>query len=238
MLANSRAASTGYSPSPCPSMNSYGQLGEVPPPPPPRCSSTSSTPPPFQQYFKRMSPATNVANRNNPLQSQSPARGTSPVAANSAMRQPMIVQNGPQAQQQLNQQMQALNLYQNGGTLAEPPPPYPIHTGTGAPPSYTASMHSRQSPTQSSTQDYRKSPSSGIYSGTSAGSPSPVPVSQIQTSHSAMARPIPLPAWSSSRQTKTQHPIIMHSVKSTQVQKPILQVQIFFENLLIVNLAF
>lgn len=170
-----------------------------------------------------MSPATNVANRNIPLQSQSPARGTSPVAANSAMRQPMIVQNGPQAQQQLNQQMQALNLYQNGGTLAEPPPPYPIHTGTGAPPSYTASMHSRQSPTQSSNQDYRKSPSSGIYSGTSAGSPSPVPVSQIQTSHSAMARPIPLPAWSSSRQTKTQHPIIMHSVKSTQVQKPILQ---------------
>lgn len=93
-----------------------------------------------------------------------------------------------------------------------------------APPSYTTSIHSRQSPTQ----DYRKSPSSGIYSGTSVGSassPSPITVSQGSASHSTINRPIPLvPAsWTPSRQTKTQHPIIMHSVKSTQVQKPILQ---------------
>jgi serine/threonine-protein kinase LATS1/2 len=134
------------------------------------------------------------------------------------MRQGMLVQGRTPAQQQ--QQLQALSLYQNGGSLAEPPPPYPI--APHQPPSYTASLHSRQSPTQ----DYRKSPSSGIYSGTSvgsAGSPSPITVSQGST-HSSISRPIPLvPAWSSSRQTKTQHPIIMQSVKSTQVQKPILQ---------------
>lgn len=192
----------------------------MPPVPPPRCaSSTSSTPSPYQQYFKqRMSPATASASRNGvPMQSQSPARGTSPVATN-GMRQGMLVQGRTPAQQQ--QQLQALSLYQNGGSLAEPPPPYPI--APAAPPSYTASLHSRQSPTQ----DYRKSPSSGIYSGTSvgsAGSPSPITVSQ-GSAHTSISRPIPLvPAWSSSRQTKTQHPIIMQSVKSTQVQKPILQ---------------
>lgn len=221
LLANSsRATSTTggqYSPSPCPSQSSYN---EIPPVPPPRCaSSTSSTPSPFQQYFKqRMSPATASASRNGmPMQSQSPARGTSPVASN-GMRQGMLVQGRTPAQQQ--QQLQALSLYQNGGSCAEPPPPYPI--APLAPPSYTASIHSRQSPTQ----DYRKSPSSGIYSGTSvgsAGSPSPITVSQ-GSAHSSISRPIPLvPAWSSSRQRKTQNPIIMQSVKSTPVQKPILQ---------------
>lgn len=216
---NSRGTNVGsqYSPSPCPS---HSSCNEVPPPPPPRCSSSaSSTPPPFQQYFKRMS----APNRNVPLQSQSPARGTSPVAANSQMRQPIVVQNGPQAQHQLNQQMQALNLHQNGNSVvAEPPPPYPI-IPLSAPPSYNQSVHNRQSPTQS-TQEFRKSPSSGIYS---AGSPSPITVSQgPAVSHTSISRPIPLQAWSTARQTKTQLPIIMHSVKSTQVQKPILQTAI------------
>jgi serine/threonine-protein kinase LATS1/2 len=223
LVANSNRVVNGpqsqYSPSPCPSHSSSSNYYNEPAPmPPPRCSgsgSASSTPPPFQ-LFKRMS----APNRNVPLQSQSPARGTSPVATNTPMRQPIVVQNGPQAQQQLNQQMQALNLFQNG-SIAEPPPPYPI-TPLNAPPSYTASMHNRQSPTQSN-QDYRKSPSSGIYSGTSAGSPSPITVSQgSAAAHSPISRPIPLQAWSA-RQTKAPHPIIMHSVKSTQVQKPILQ---------------
>lgn len=219
LLANSsRATSTTggqYSPSPCPSHSSYN---EIPPVPPPRCaSSTSSSPSPYQFFKPRLSPATVPSSRNGvPIQSQSPARGTSPVATN-GMRQGMMGQGRTPAHQQ--QQLQALSLYQNGGSLAEPPPPYPIPL---APPSYTASLHSRQSPTQ----DYRKSPSSGIYSGTSvgsAGSPSPITVSQ-GSAHSSISRPIPLvPAWSSSRQTKTQHPIIMQSVKSTQVQKPILQ---------------
>lgn len=219
LASSSRATSTTggqYSPSPCPSQSSYN---EIPPVPPPRCvSSTSSTPSPFQYFKQRMSPATAAASRNGvSIQSQSPARGTSPVATN-GMRQGMLVQGRTPAQQQ--HQLQALSLFQNGGSLAEPPPPYPI--APLAPPNYTSSLHSRQSPTQ----DYRKSPSSGIYSGTSvgsAGSPSPITVSQ-GSSHSSISRPIPLvPAWSSSRQTKTQHPIIMQSVKSTQVQKPILQ---------------
>lgn len=162
-----------------------------------------------------MSPATAAPSRNGvSMQSQSPARGTSPVATN-GMRQGMMVQGRTPAQQQ--HQMQALSLYPNA-SLAEPPPPYPIGTAL-APPSYTAPMPEY-------TQEYRKSPSSGIYSGTSvgsAGSPSPVTVSQ-GSAHASISRPIALvPAWSASRQTKTHNPIIMQSVKSTQVQKPILQ---------------
>lgn len=168
---------------------------QPPPPPPPRSSGTPPPPPPphaYPQLLKRMSPA---------------PRGTSPVS-----RQPMVVQNNPQVQQQLSQQMQALALYPN----SEPPPPYPL------PPSYTASIQSRQSPTQ---QDYRKSPSSGIYSGpASAGSPSPVTVGG-STTPTSVARPTPLHSWGA-RQAKTQPPIIMQSVKSTQVQKPVLQTAI------------
>lgn len=158
--------------------------------------------------------------------------GTSPVSSvsSSSGRQPMVVQNGPQVQQQLTQQMQALSLYQSStASTAEPPPPYPIippspSSGGGGgppppPPSYSASIQNRQSPTQ----DFRKSPSSGIYSGsTSTGSPSPIPVSTTTPPTSAMARPTPLQAWGA-RQAKTQPPIIMQSVKSTQVQKPVLQ---------------
>ncbi|XP_008555309.1 serine/threonine-protein kinase Warts [Microplitis demolitor] len=233
---------------------------ETPPPPPPRCSSTPPPPPPphapysqptvptnMQQMLKRMSPAPVVPTRAPaaaPGTSNSasgsvnpPQRGTSPVASSSNSsngRQPMIVQNGPQVQQQLSQQMQALSIYQSSNnsssTQVEPPPPYPIvpssTAGTVQPPSYSASMQNRQSPTQSQ-QDYRKSPSSGIYSGpTSAGSPSPITVSTVPPStQGSMARPTPLQAWGA-RQAKTQPPIIMQSVKSTQVQKPVLQTAI------------
>jgi serine/threonine-protein kinase LATS1/2 len=215
---NSRAPSIGgqYSPSP-----SHSSCNEIPPVPPRSASSTSSTPSPFQQYVKRMSPAMTPTSRNGvSMSSQSPGRGQSPVAPSNGMRQGMLVQGRTPAQ--LNQQqLPQLSIFQNGSAMNEPPPPYPINPSM-APPSYTASIHSRQSPTQ----DYRKSPSSGIYSGTSvgsAGSPSPITVPQGCTMTS-ISRPIPLaPAWSSSRQTKTQHPIIMQSVKSTQVQKPILQ---------------
>ena len=233
---------------------------EPPPPPPPRCSSTPPPPPPphgpyfqpnvptnMQQMLKRMSPAPVVPTRppaatpgssgSNSGSVNPPQRGTSPVANSNITsngRQPMIVQNGPQVQQQLTQQMQALSIYQssnsNSSTQVEPPPPYPIvpssASGPVQPPSYSASMQNRQSPTQSQ-QDYRKSPSSGIYSGpTSAGSPSPITVPTASpTSQNAMARPTPLQAWGA-RQAKTQPPVIMQSVKSTQVQKPVLQTAI------------
>ncbi|KAK9874967.1 hypothetical protein WA026_005782 [Henosepilachna vigintioctopunctata] len=201
-----------------------------PPPPPPHVSPYQSVPSNVHQLFKRMSPAPVVPSRAPPAVPSytSPSlqqRGTSPVSSvSSSGRQPMVVQNGPQVQQQLSQQMQALSLYQSNAasSSAEPPPPYPLISSSPSsnppPPSYSVSIQNRQSPTQ----DFRKSPSSGIYSGsTSAGSPSPSPVSTT----SSIARPSPLPAWSS-RQTKTQPPIIMQSVKSTQVQKPILQTAI------------
>ncbi|XP_063706685.1 serine/threonine-protein kinase Warts isoform X2 [Culicoides brevitarsis] len=227
---SNRASSVSqYSPSPCPSHSSYNDV--VPPTPPPRCPSTPSTPPPpFQMghMLKRMSPATGPSRQMPTIQSQSPARGTSPVATNSR-QPPIIVQNGPQAQQQLNHAMQTLSMYTNGGNVVEPPPPYPIlpNSSVNAPPSYIASIQNRQSPTHSS-QDYRKSPSSGIYSGTSAGSPSPITVTQnVGPTHVSISRPIALqPQPFSARQTKTQQPIIMHSVKSTQVQKPVLQTAI------------
>ncbi|OWR43930.1 serine/threonine-protein kinase Warts [Danaus plexippus] len=190
-------------------------FSEPPPPPPPRCPSTPPVPPSVQQYMKRISPAP-------PLP---PARGTSPVAAGAPTppaRTPMIVQNGPQVQQQLTQQIQALSIYQTGPTGAELPPPYPL-SSVPPPPSYSVSMQNRQSPTQS--QDYRKSPSSGIYSvGTSAGSPSPITVTQSSGSSAGMTRPTPIQAWTA-RQA-VQPPIIMQSVKSTQVQKPVLQTAI------------
>lgn len=72
--------------------------------------------------------------------------------------------------------------------------------------------------------DYRKSPSSGIYSATSAGSPSPVPPSNSMSPHpiSRSSNVCQIGSW----QRKTHSPIIMQSVKSTQVQKPILQTAI------------
>lgn len=215
---NTRLHSGQYSPSP-----SQSALNEVPPLPLPRCSSNPTTPTPvppnFQQLFKRISPAT-PPTRSVALPSQSPARGTSPVS-NSNHHRPVVLQNGPQAQHQLNQQIQALNLYQSTG---EPPPPYPI-TSNGIPSNYATSIQNRQSPTQS-ISDYRKSPSSGIFSATSAGSPSPVTVQQNSMSqHTALQRSTnvcQIGSW----QRKTHSPIIMQSVKSTQVQKPILQTAI------------
>ncbi|KAJ8920544.1 hypothetical protein NQ315_005413 [Exocentrus adspersus] len=203
----------------------------TPPPPPPHCSAYQPVPSNVQQMFKRMSPAPVVPARtpavvpsyNSPALQQ---RGTSPVSSvSSSGRQPMVVQNGPQVQQQLSQQMQALNLYQSStASTSEPPPPYPLISSSPSsappPPSYSASIQNRHSPTQ----DFRKSPSSGIYSGsTSTGSPSPIPVSNATPT--AMARPTPLQAWGA-RQTISQPPIIMQSVKSTQVQKPVLQTAI------------
>uniref|UniRef100_A0A182TET9 Uncharacterized protein n=1 Tax=Anopheles melas TaxID=34690 RepID=A0A182TET9_9DIPT len=225
--------SSQYSPSPCPT-----NFSDAPPIPPPRCSSTPSTPqPPNPMHLlKRMSPASVASGRNGQFggaASQSPARGSSPIASSGnhpGLRQPIIVQNGPQVQQQLSQQMAVY-------TGNEPPPPYP-QLGPSSPPNYLTSFHSRQSPTQSSSaqSDFRKSPSSGFYSNASIGSSSPITVSQGAGGGggggsgllgAAIQRPIPLQPKPSAvhapASKAAQHPIIMHSVKSTQVQKPILQ---------------
>lgn len=107
-------------------------------------------------------------------------------------------------------------------TSAEPPPPYPI-IASGVT-NYSTAIQNRQSPTQSNS-DYRKSPSSGIYSATSAGSPSPVPQSNSMSPHPVIQRSNNVCQFGS-WQRKTHSPIIMQSVKSTQVQKPVLQTAI------------
>ena len=159
-------------------------------------------------------------------------RGTSPVARNT---QPMVVSNSLEVQQQVAQQMQALSLYPgdlNG--QVEPPPPYPM--GSAAlpvsnppPPSYSQTLAMRQSPTLSSTSsDYRRSPGlhypivGGLGNGTSPTSPIPACPSPVSSIISGSSRSSSMQAWSA-RQAKTHSPIIMQSVKSTQVQKPVPQ---------------
>lgn len=138
-----------------------------------------------------------------------PARGGSPVG-----RQPMVVHNGPAAQQQLTQQMQALSL-----EPPPPPPPYPMGSAASGrlatpppPPSYTVSMQTRQSPTQEYRLAAIQSPS---ISPVSCSSGSATPVSQGGRGPPLHALP--------SFQAKSHSPIIMQSVKSTHVQKPVLQ---------------
>lgn len=91
----------------------------------------------------------------------------------------------------------------------EPPPPYPRNAMVRT--NYSPSIQNRRSPMSAT--------SSGIYSALSAGSPSPVSVS---TSISRSPNVYQIDSW----QRKTHSPIIMQSVKSTQVQRPTLQTAI------------
>ena len=166
-------------------------------------------------------------------------RGTSPVAGGAPLR----VHNSLEIKQQFAQSyqsMQAISMFPgdvNG--QCEPPPPYPMGTAAVAssnpppPPTYSQSLAMRQSPTLSSTSstDYRRSPAPIqqnhllAYNMVSSHiNPSPIPPSPSPASSmmSNSSRSSSMQAWSS-RQTKTHSPIIMQSVKSTQVQKPILQ---------------
>ncbi len=131
----------------------------------------------------------------------------------------IVYQNGSNAAHDFTTHMQALSLYQSETTS---PPPYPLPTLSSRPPSYAAHIQSRQSPCQSHS-DYRKSPSSGIYSATSTSSPSPITISQqhslspYQLTARSSPRPVPdVQRWQ-------QNNIVMQSVKSIQVQKPVLQ---------------
>ncbi|CAL4059555.1 unnamed protein product, partial [Meganyctiphanes norvegica] len=218
------------------------QGGGAPPPTPPR--GTTPPPPPYPStscatptmvstgmpvILSRLSPGpsknktqANYVNISNTSQSSTPQRGTSPV---SFPRQPVMVANSAQVQQQLSHHMQALTL-NSQPTQLERPPPYPVGSamkpgvklGT-PPPSYQATIASRQSPTQ----DSRKSPAQLNYQ--SQGplvAPHPVSPSSLSppTSMSAMSMNR---QGQTARQAKTPTPIIMQSVKSTQVQKPVLQ---------------
>ena len=164
-------------------------------------------------------------------------RGQSPVTRNT---QPMVISNSIEAQQQVAQQMQALSIFSSDNNQVEPPPPYPMGTAalnSAAPPSYSQTIAMRQSPTLSSTSsDYRRSPllqnslhypnvmmvngSVSLVNPTSPMPSAPSPVNSILSGSSRSS--LSSAAWSA-RQAKTHSPIIMQSVKSTQVQKPVLQ---------------
>uniref|UniRef100_A0A6B0VH11 non-specific serine/threonine protein kinase n=3 Tax=Ixodes ricinus TaxID=34613 RepID=A0A6B0VH11_IXORI len=109
---------------------------------------------------------------------------------------------------------------------AAPPPPYPASLSSA--PSYAASSSSggRQSPanTVSSSSEYSV-PSGQKRTPPPAYTPPPLPQSPQPPGGPAPPRPLPLQAWSA-RQAKSQSPVIMQSVKSTQVQKPVLQTAI------------
>ena len=202
------------------SRNAYPSSSDPPPPPPPPRGATPPPPPlppppssasksagnqhypsNFQQMLKRMSPVPNTP----PAPARPPGR-----------LQPLVVQNGPQAQAQLTQQMQALNLYQqqqqqqssNGShsplpPSSAPPPPYPTGSASklvAPPPPYRgpdSGLPNRQSPTLPSPTG--KSP---------APFPPPTSSSSVQAGRSSANQ-----AW-----PPRQTPIIMQSVKSTQVR--------------------
>ncbi|XP_076037645.1 serine/threonine-protein kinase warts [Oratosquilla oratoria] len=221
--------------------------GTTPPPPPPPPSysypvvtntTMATSVGQMPVLLSRLSPGpaksrsqANYVNINNVSQSSTPQRGTSPVSASG--RQPVVVQNSTQVQQHLSQQMQALNISGNSGynNQMEPPPPYPVgsimHGGGGKlatpPPSYNVTMQNRQSPTQ----EYRKSPAQlSLQNQGPLVAPHPVSPSSLSPTSSmapvSLSRGGPIQSWSA-RQAKTPTPIIMQSVKSTQVQKPVLQ---------------
>nr|XP_045614888.1 serine/threonine-protein kinase Warts-like [Procambarus clarkii]XP_045614889.1 serine/threonine-protein kinase Warts-like [Procambarus clarkii]XP_045614890.1 serine/threonine-protein kinase Warts-like [Procambarus clarkii]XP_045614891.1 serine/threonine-protein kinase Warts-like [Procambarus clarkii]XP_045614893.1 serine/threonine-protein kinase Warts-like [Procambarus clarkii]XP_045614894.1 serine/threonine-protein kinase Warts-like [Procambarus clarkii]XP_045614895.1 serine/threonine-pro len=213
--------------------------GTTPPPPPYPCA-TSCAPTIVTTIgqrpllLSRLSPGpsknksqANYVNINNVSQSSTPQRGTSPVSFGG--RQPVVVQSS-QVQQQLSHQMQALSINNsnNYGNQLDRPPPYPVgsalkHVGAvklaAPPPSYNATMQNRQSPTQ----DCRRSPPQLTFQGQNPIM-TPHPVSPSSLSPPSSMSPVSLPrGGQTARQAKTPTPIIMQSVKSTQVQKPILQ---------------
>ena len=169
-------------------------------------------------------------------------RGQSPVTgARTPTVAPMAVNNSLEVQAQVAHQMQALSIF-SSDNQTEPPPPYPmgtaaLATGAGAPPSYSQTIAMRQPPTLSSaSSEYRRSPllaypnvmmvaGAGMVGVATPASPLPGPTapSPVNSILSGSSRS----SWSSqawsARQAKTHSPVIMQSVKSTQVQKPVLQ---------------
>ncbi|KAG8190216.1 hypothetical protein JTE90_011937 [Oedothorax gibbosus] len=203
-----------------------------------------------QPYMRRMSPVPTSswqALNYTSSASSTPQRGTSPITSN---RAPMVVMNNSQIQQQLAQKLQAISVNSNGSSISSPSRsegPYACSSQNGKSswyssspqPSYASSSSGRHSPTPTiSSSEYsippvfqlKRTPPPAYtppssYSSSPQPSPhhrAPSPGSGSSSVSSGLSRPAALQAWSS-RQTKSQSPIIMQSVKSTQVQKPILQ---------------
>ena len=181
-----------------------------------------------------MSPVPSGAGRGGQVAAVMVTRGQSPVTQ---QQLPSVAAQ----QQQVAHQLQALSIFSSDNQV-EPPPPYPMGTLASpapAPPSYSQTLAMRQSPTLSSTSstDYRRSPllQSGYYPNVmmvaghglvAATPPSPAPnmaPSPVNSLLSGSSRSSWSSAAWSARQAKTHSPIIMQSVKSTQVQKPVLQ---------------
>jgi len=236
-IGGARQYSTG-SPPPLPPPRGGGHApppmpprGSTPPPPPiPPHSGASGLGNSIQQpppLYRRISPilGSRSSNTGSPVSSlsgrtTSSTRGTSPVArpqASLLVPTPSLDLQKLQQQQSLpiDQQLQAMSLFPGdiNGQM-EPPPPYPMGTAAMSsnppPPSYSQTLAMRQSPTLSSTSSgYRRSPGLNY------------PYVQIG-GLSGSSRSSSMQAWSA-RQAKTHSPIFMQSVKSTQVQKPVLQ---------------
>ncbi|KFM72795.1 Serine/threonine-protein kinase LATS1, partial [Stegodyphus mimosarum] len=180
--------------------------------------------------------------------SSTPQRGTSPITSN---RSPMVVMNNSQIHQQLAQQLQALSVSANGSSISSSSRTDSSHLtnnsqngkswySSSPQPSYASSSSGRHSPTPTiSSSEYSIPPVFQLkrtpppaYTPPSSYSSSPQPSPQHRAPSpgavaassvtSVLSRPSALQAWSS-RQAKSQSPIIMQSVKSTQVQKPVLQ---------------
>lgn len=169
----------------------------------------------------------------NSVSQNSSHRGTSPISH--VCRQPIVPQNCPQIHQQITNQIQALSLTTNNtshnlSTQTDRPPPYPVVSqvktlvagvkmGT-PPPSYNAILPCKMN----STVDNRLSPPQLTYqTGLVNSYAVPPPTSASPTLPTTTTSNPVIRGGQTARQAKTPTPIIMQSVKSMQVQKPVLQ---------------
>lgn len=205
---------------------------------------------PKQQYLRRMSPVPSSRQVINYTSSagSTPQRGTSPITSS---RTPMVVTNNAQIHQHLAQQLQALSISSNSSSISSPSR-IDSSLNSGSSQNGKSSWYSSPQPSCASSSSGRHSPTPTIssseysippvfhlkrtpppaYTPPSSYSSSPQPSPQHHAPSpgavsatsvtSVLPRPAALQAWSS-RQAKSQSPVIMQSVKSTQVQKPVLQ---------------
>ncbi|XP_023223649.1 serine/threonine-protein kinase LATS1-like [Centruroides sculpturatus] len=184
-----------------------------PPPPPPRGAAAPPPVPPDGPAPPRPLP---------PLPSVSRAEGPVPF--------------GGSAHPHLARRLRRLGVCSSGGSPSEEgdlPPPYPAVPG-GSPSARSSPPPASGRPAPSFLRPRKRTPppaypSSSSSSGSGRGPRPPPPCGVAGPAAAAVVTtvgPVPhfsyLQSWSS-RQAKSQSPVIMHSVKSTHVQKPVLQ---------------